>query len=344
MVIVDPSGRLLVSENGKGITQHTLGSDGCITSSKTIIAQANLNHGVAVSPDGRYLYASSMTTAWRWDYNSNAGTATNSIVVIKNISTASHSTRTLVIPKNRGNLLVVSVGSDGNLDIASQHMGTQRAVVKVFDMNNTPSGGHTFLTGGWQAGYGLRNEVGLVFDNDNNLWGVENSADNVNRIVNGQTTDIHIDNPAEELNFLGDVSVPNTKWYGYPVCFTVWDPSVIRDKTFQVGEQFMIQPNSSFNDATCAQRSTPPRLSFQAHSAPLDASFDNTNTNLYVSFHGSWNRPTPTGFKLVAVRFQRGSNGQLEPVAPANSGNGYIDIWWNTDSSRCSKCICNLSK
>lgn len=340
MVIVDPVGRLVVSEVGKGITQHTLSSNGCITSSKTIIAQTNLNHGVAITPDGKYLYASSSTTVWRWNYDSNAGTATGPTVVVKSMSNAGHVTRTLVIPKNHPNLLVVSVGSDGNLDMPTQNMAAQRAVVKVFDMNSPPSGGFDFTSGGWQAGYGLRNEVGLVFDSDNNLWGVENSADDLTRVANGQTTDIHVDNPAEELNFLGDVSVPNTKWYGYPICFTVWEPSVIPDKTFQVGEQFMIQPNSSFNDATCAQRSTPPRLSFQAHSAPLDASFDNSNSNLFVSFHGSWNRPVPTGFKLVAVKFQRGSNGQLGPVASPNSKNGYTDIWWNTDSSKCSGTNC----
>ena len=336
-VILDPSGRLLITESGKGITQHTLSSNGCIASSRTVISQTNLNHGLAVSPDGKYLYASSSTTVWRWLYDSAAGTATSSSVVVNSMSNAGHTTRSLVIPKNRPNLLVVSVGSNGNLDMPTQNLGVQRAVNKVFDMSTIPSGGFSYNTGGWQAGYGLRNEVGLVFDADNNLWGVENSADDLTRVANGQTVDVHIDNPAEELNFLGDVSVPNTKWYGYPVCFTVWEPSVFKDKTFQVGEQFMIQPNSTFNDATCGQRSVPPRLSFQAHSAPLDASFDPSNSNLYVSFHGSWNRPTPTGFKLVQVAFQRGSDGKLNPVASASSRNGYTDIFWNTDSSRCSE-------
>jgi hypothetical protein len=33
------------------------------------------------------------------------------------------------------------------------------------------------------------------------VWGVENSGDDFTRTVNGQKVDIHIDNPAEELNF-----------------------------------------------------------------------------------------------------------------------------------------------
>jgi hypothetical protein len=69
----------------------------------------------------------------------------------------------------------------------TQNLGVQRAVNKVFDTSIIPNGGYSYDTGGWQAGYGLRNEVGLVFDADNNLWGVENSADNLSRVANGQT-------------------------------------------------------------------------------------------------------------------------------------------------------------
>jgi len=251
-----------------------------------------------------------------------------------------HATRTLVIPKNKPNLLVVSCGSNENLDIASGNMATERAVVKVFDMNSVPSGGYNYVTGGYQAGYGLRNEVGIVFDGNNMLWGVENSSDDIQRTVNGVATDIHTDNPAEELNYFGDVSTPNTKWYGYPTCFTVWSPSVIKDKTFAIGDQFVLTPNSTFNDTTCTTRSTPPRLSFQAHSAPLDSQFDPTFSTLYVSFHGSWDRQPATGFKLVSVPFSKGSDGSYAPTAPANSGSGYSDIFWNTDVTTCSATKC----
>lgn len=111
---------------------------------------------------------------------------------------------------------------------------------------------------------------------------------------------------------------------------------MFKDRSFQTGDQFLMQPNGTFNDDTCGARSTPPRLSLQAHSAPLDASFDASNANLYISFHGSWNRPNPTGFKLVVAKFERGTNAQWEPVAAANSKNGYTDIFWNTDTSKCS--------
>jgi len=33
------------------------------------------------------------------------------------------------------------------------------------------------------------------------VWGVENSGDQLTRTISGRSVDVHIDNPAEELNF-----------------------------------------------------------------------------------------------------------------------------------------------
>jgi len=92
-------------------------------------------------------------------------------------------------------------------------------------------------------------------------------------------------------------------------------------------DQFVLTPNSTMNDTTCAALATPPRLSFQAHSAPLDSQFDAGFETLYVSFHGSWDRTPPTGYKLVAVPFTKDAAGGYEPVAAANSSAGYTDVW-----------------
>lgn len=139
---------------------------------------------------------------------------------------------------------------------------------------------------------------------------------------------------------VGDPSVPNEQWYGYPTCFTVWDPSVITDTDFSVGEQFVTAPNSTFNDTTCVELSQPPRLSFQAHSAPLDCKFDADNTTLYITFHGSWNRDAPTGFKVVAVPFEQDEDGAYAPVASSDSDSSYDDILWTEDTSDCSAVSC----
>jgi hypothetical protein len=52
---MDSKGQLLIVQRGLGITGHTLDSNGCVASSKTIISNTVLNHGIDVL-DGK-LYA-----------------------------------------------------------------------------------------------------------------------------------------------------------------------------------------------------------------------------------------------------------------------------------------------
>jgi hypothetical protein len=77
---------------------------------------------------------------------------------------------------------------------------------------------------------------------------VENSTDEIKRTVNGQSKDIHNNNPGEKIHYMGDMTKPNYNWYGYLSCFTVWQPSDFSDKTFMVGDWFMPTPNSTFSD------------------------------------------------------------------------------------------------
>ncbi|KAL0933602.1 carbohydrate-binding cytochrome b562-like protein [Colletotrichum truncatum] len=339
-VAVDSNGNLLVVQSGKGVTIHTFGSNGCISSSKMLIDNPTLNHGIGFTPDGKTLYVSSMTTAWSYAYNAQTQSVSGQTVVVRNMQQGGHPTRALVIPPATPHLLVIQQGSYDNFDYESLNKAVGRAVVKVFDMRNVPSGGWAYASQGWFLGWGLRNEVALSADGNNMIWGVENSGDNFARTVNGRSYDIHNDNPAEELNFLGDPSKPNEDWYGYPTCYTVWEPSVITDKAFSVGAQFVVAPNNTFNDDTCTERSIAPRLSFQAHSAPIGSIFDKDFTNLYVTLHGSWNRSPATGFKVSVVPFTKLANGQYDPVAPPDSKTGYSDIFWSTNVASCTASTC----
>ncbi|KAG4430237.1 hypothetical protein IFR05_014279 [Cadophora sp. M221] len=340
-VIFDTAGNILIVESGKGITAHTVGNDGCITSSKTIIPQRSLSHGIALGANGTILYASSMTTVWNWTYDPKTSAVLGgSKMIISGMSNSGHPSRTLMISPNNPHLLIVSHGSGDNLDYPSGDMKTQRAVIKVFDMSVIPAAGYKFVTDGYQAGYGLRNEVGLAFDGNNMMWGVENGSDEIKRTINNSAVDIHQDNPADELNYLGDVSIPNTKWYGYPTCYTIWKPSDVTDRAFAVGDQFVLAPNETFSDETCRTKSEPARLAFQAHSAPLDAKFDPSFENLFIAFHGSWNRVPTTGYKIVAVPFTRGPDGLYKPTAPPDSTTGYVDIWSNVNVVSCGATSC----
>lgn len=166
-VVVDVRGSLLIVEVGSGLSVHTFGEDGCIAGSKLLIDKPGLTHGVTIAPDNVTLYVSSVETVWKYTYDADARTVSNEEVVVQNMFPGSHSTRTLLVPPATPDLLVVSLGSDGNLDMPTIDKSVGRAVVKVFDMSKAPSGGYDYNTEGWFLGYGLRNEVGLAVDNTN---------------------------------------------------------------------------------------------------------------------------------------------------------------------------------
>lgn len=65
--------------------------------------------------------------------------------------------------------------------------------------------------------------------------------------------------------------------------------------------------------------------------APLDMLFDANGTTAYVTFHGSWDRTDPVGYKLSAVRFDP-ARGQ--PLAAADSTNATSeDVLRNADDN-----------
>lgn len=123
-------------------------------------------------------------------------------------------------------------------------------------------------------------------------WSVENSVDNLYR--NG--VDVHNTNPGEELNFHG---LPNDTSsalfganYGYPGCFSIYDPSVVADYPggATVGQAMAATPRGEsdlgFTDVECQEKQAA-RITFGSHLAPLDVKFWD-GTAAYISFHGSW--------------------------------------------------------
>jgi glucose/arabinose dehydrogenase len=142
--------------------------------------------------------------------------------------------------------------------------------------------------------------------------------------------------PGEKLNFLGYLNgtqSPNQgRNFGYPECFAAWNVSELPDFTGQVGQQFAIGTlNSTVNDTTCdSANRQPPRLTFQAHMAPLDILFNTAGTTAWVSWHGSWDRTNPVGYKLSIIEFANG-----EPVQTTNSTTAAIDVFANHNNTLC---------
>ena len=62
-----------------------------------------------------------------------------------------------------------------------------------------------------------------------------------------------------------------------------------------------------------AKHTTPPVLLYQAHSAPIALTFYSGKMfpsdyagDAFIAMHGSWNRKTATGYKVVRVHFENG--------------------------------------
>ena len=229
-------------------------------------------------------------------------------------------------------MLLISRGSADNIDPEAAVLSSGHCHIRAFNLTNMTSEPYRYDTDGLRIGWGLRNSVGVVEHPDTGgIYSVENSVDEIMR----EGTDIHENNPGEEMNFHGYLN--GTEYarqgsnYGYPYCYAVWVPDEIPDNNnIKIGSQFaMGDQNITINDTYCAEQ-TPPRLTFQAHMAPLDIKFNNSGTEAWVTFHGSWDRSDPSGYKLSMIPFANG-----EPVAQADNNTSYMDIFANADNGAC---------
>jgi glucose/arabinose dehydrogenase len=292
-----------------------------------------LNHGIALSNDGKTLYASSEEAVFSWSYDAASQTVSSeNKTLVNGMSNADHTTRTLLMSQWQPGILLVSRGSASNVDSVAEDSSTGHAQVRAFNVVNVTSTSppYNFATSGRLLGWGLRNSVGLAEEPlTGGIYSVENSVDDITR----DGTDIHQNNPGEEMNFHGYLNSSTENQggnYGYPDCFALWDTDIPDVGSLQVGSQFTIAPNSTFNDTTCASSRVPPRLTFQAHMAPLDIIFLPNGTEAYVTFHGSWDRTAPIGYKLSTIAFANGS-----PVAPSDSTTALTDIFTNQNDFNC---------
>ena len=200
-----------------------------------------------------------------------------------------HWTRTIVFGADSA--MYVAVGSSCNLCVEQT---PERAAVLRF--NEDGSGKRVYAMG-------LRNAVGLaVHPATGALWASQNERDNL--------TPSYEDLPPEEINIVTDGAD-----YGWPYCY---------------GNKV---PNPEYHDVARCANTVAPALAMQAHSAPLGMSFLARATtfpadyrgDLLVAFHGSWNRNTPTGAKVVRVRVANGT-----PV----SVEDFITGWQQSNGTR----------
>lgn len=237
------------------------------------------------------LYGSSHSNVYAWDYDASQGRNTsNARDIVQGMGdTEGHTTRTLLLSNKVPDLLLVSRGSQGNIDLQTLDVTTGVSTIKAFNISNVTNA-YNHASAGLLLGWGLRNSVGIAEEPvTGGVYSVENSVDNLER--SGQT--INENNPGEEMNFHGYLNGTKSNNqggnYGYPSCFAAWNVTQIPDFSGSTGSQFAIgDQNATVNDTFCQNDRIAPRITFAAHMAPLDIKFNPHGTASWVTMHGSW--------------------------------------------------------
>ncbi|KAF3358784.1 Magnesium transporter NIPA2 [Verticillium dahliae VDG1] len=342
-ILFDSNGALLVVGSGVGIKRLLLEDEGgtCMyaKTGSVIVESPELNHGIALSNDGRTLYASTPDKVFAWVYDATNGKVSEkNKTVIKDMYNAGHTSRTLLVSDKAPGLLVVSRGSEGNVDAMALRRASGRSQLRVFNVTSIATDGKasSFSRDGKISGWGLRNSVGVVeHPDDGGMWSVENSVDNLERDGVG----IHPSNPGEELyfhGFLNGSTYSQEANYGYPICLALWSTDGFpRLGNMSTGDQFEASNDRADDTSGCSTQYTAPRLTFQAHSAPLDIVFTPDGSEAFVTFHGSWNREKAVGYALPSIVFDQGF-----PKKLANSTNAVYNVMYNADLNDCpSQCF-----
>ncbi|MFN7088216.1 MAG: PQQ-dependent sugar dehydrogenase [Candidatus Paceibacteria bacterium] len=120
---------------------------------------------------------------------------------------------------------------------------------------------------------GLRNAVGFAWHpKTKELWATDNGRDYLGE-----------DLPPDEINI-----VKENKDYGWPICYGAKIHDTEFDKNVYVRDP--------------CEDTEAPIIELPAHSAPLGLRFDSEG-NLFVALHGSWNRTHPAGYKVIKISF-----------------------------------------
>ncbi len=187
-------------------------------------------------------------------------------ILIDNLPTGGHFTRTIKI---RNDSIYLSIGSSCNV---CYEQDERRAAILKCNLDGTDC--RTYAKG-------LRNAVGFVFHPlTGKMYATENGRDWLGE-----------DLPPDEINL-----VEEGKNYGWPICYGKNIHDTDFDKRVYVRNPCM-EPFE-----------IPSLVDLQAHSAPLGLAFyygdrfpEEYRGNLFVAFHGSWNRNVPTGYKIVRI-------------------------------------------
>jgi len=239
---------------------------------------AELNQPFGLAFHDGYLYVGNTNSLVRYKYTPGDTKASGPAEKLRDlVGGGNHFTRNVLFSRD-GKKLYVSVGSSNNID----ETGTgneRRAMIHEYNPDGTSF--RVFASG-------LRNPVGLALQPGTNiLWTCVNERDNLGD-----------DTPPEYAT-----SVKDGAFYGWPYSY--------------IGSN--VDTRVPQREPDLVKRATVPDVLIPAHSAPIGLTFytgtqfpQRFRNGLFVALHGSWNRSTTNGAKVIFVPFQAGKPGAVE--------------------------------
>ncbi len=242
--------------------------DGVAETQEVFLTGLNQPFGMALLGDTFYVGNTDGVVAF--PYTAGADRITAAGRTLATFKPGGHWTRSL-LPSPDGTKLYVGVGSSSN--IAENGMADEEGRALIHELDLATGRGRTF------AG-GLRNAVGMAWEpNTGVLWTVVNERDGL-----GDET------PPDYLT-----SVQDGGFYGWPYCY--WGQTV-DDRVPQ--------------DPAAVAKAITPDYALGGHTASLGLCWLPAGTlpgfpdGMAIGQHGSWNRSTLSGYKLVFVPFANG--------------------------------------
>ncbi|MDD5201112.1 MAG: sorbosone dehydrogenase family protein [Terrimicrobiaceae bacterium] len=286
-----PNGDIFVSESGPGeihVLRDTNG-DGKPDLNAVFASGLKQPFGLAFyppGPDPKYVYVADTDGVVRFPYANADTKARGSAEPVTSLSAGGHLTggghwtRDITFSKD-GKMLFVSIGSLSNTDENNDPIEQARA--RIFVMNPDGSEKRTFASG-------IRNPVGIAIQPETGeLWTSVNERDGL----------------GDDLVPDYITSVRDGGFYGWPYYYIGAhpDPRHVKNPHPELAAKVIV-----------------PDVLVHAHSASLNMVFyEGTQFpaeyqgDAFAAFHGSWNRATRTGYKVVRVPLDHGrSNGVYE--------------------------------
>lgn len=295
MMEVTDDGSLYVTRRDAGdvLLLKDRDGDGKFDDMKAVVSQFKGVHGIA--RQGNFLYLCANRELKRYTINPDGSLKDTMNIFLDLPDGGQHGNRTLAFGPD--GMLYLSVGSDCN------------------DCNETNPEHATMLRINPDSmtrmiyARGLRNTIGFDWrPGTSELWGMDNGTD-------WRGDEI----PPEELN-----QIRQGSHYGWPLVFGKQVPDHTRE-----------DPNGSTKEAF-AKMTEPAVLTFPAHSAPINFRFLRSmafpatyRNDAIVSWHGSWNRKKPEGYKVQRIHFENG-----KPVRVDDFFSGFLSADGSTRFGR----------